>query len=614
LFHKIQLELINVGVSSKFIDKAAQHYSSLFFLPSLKKAIIGLALLSIFGGGLSTVILFPSLLGIANGFLLGFSLFFTNLFFDYVVSVLVLRRDPIYVLRRTVVLSLFCWVFWSFFTLLGVVLAFFFDLSWWIKLCLLGFSTVLILRSVVLFSTSSLNYKRILAAALIQPFSCTIPFMIYWINTNDMLVFRILPFFIISPAIGVISSFSFVTIIGQIGQRSVGISSISLFRAFLLNWVAGLNTPFEGLLENLGEERDVEVDLLRFDSSKPKAAVIVSSVHPGPFKNIGSSLLPSMLKEAFETKFHCGTCVPLGILGHELDLASQMQNQKIINSIIESAEFNVSGGKATPFIAASEGSATASCQIFGDAALLSFTLAPKTTEDLPQELGRFVRKEAEKHKIKCSTVVNAHNSIDETANMEEALDALQRAAAVCLEKAASLKPLPFEVGVATVTPKEFSLEDGMGPGGITVLAVKVGKQKTAYVVIDGNNMVSGLREKILSDLTSFGFHESEVFTTDTHAVSAISLSRRGYHPVGEVINHEKLIGYVKEAASAAMDDLERCKVGWLRITVPKVKVIGKTRIESLSLLTDKALRKAKKTAFPIFAFSGLVLMLILMIF
>ena len=77
------------------------------------------------------------------------------------------------------------------------------------------------------------------------------------------------------------------------------------------------------------------------------------------------------------------------------------------------------------------------------------------------------------------------------------------------------------VGAATVFPKEFTLKDGMGTGGITAIVVQVEKQKTAYVVIDGNNMISGLREKILAALTSVGFDESEVFTTDTHAVSAI---------------------------------------------------------------------------------------------
>ena len=79
----------------------------------------------------------------------------------------------------------------------------------------------------------------------------------------------------------------------------------------------------------------------------------------------------------------------------------------------------------------------------------------------------------------------------------------------------------------------------MGTGGITATVVQVEKQKTAYVVIDGNNMISGLREKILAALTSAGFDESEIITTDTHTVTAIIIGqgggRRGFHPVGEAM-------------------------------------------------------------------------------
>jgi putative membrane protein len=141
--------------------------------------------------------------------------------------------------------------------------------------------------------------------------------------------------------------------------------------------------------------------------------------------------------------------------------------------------------------------------------------------------------------------------------------------------------------------------------------VKVAEQKTAYVVIDGNNMVSGLREEILSALKATGFHASEVFTTDTHAVSAVVLGRRGYHPVGEVMNHETLISYVQEAAKTAVARLEHCKAGCLRMVVPEVRVIGKARLESLSMLVDKALQRAKQIVVPIFALEGLILMLLL---
>ncbi len=615
---KLTFEMMDVTTEdslSQSLDNAVKHYSSLFLLPSLKKAVLLLALLCIGGEALSVAILFPYFDGIVNGLLLGFSLFFMNLVFDYVVSGIVLRRDPIYNFRRTIVLSFFCWAFWLFFIFLGVAFAVLIgDLSWWVKLCLFGFSAVLILRLIVFNSTSPMDYKQYIIAAFLQPFPCVIPFMIFWVKMDYIIVLRVLPFFFFSSAICLITSFSFISLINSVGKQMLGVPSMTLFKAFLLNWVVNLNAPFEELLEKLGEEQDIEVSLIKFDSSKPKAAIIVPSVHPGPFKNIGSSLLPSMLKNAFEREFNGVACVPLGLLGHELDLASQQQNQKIINRVIGLANLRASEEKATPFVKVSDGFATACCQIFGNTALLSFTLAPKTTEDLPQELGLFVRQEAEKHGLACCVVVNAHNSINETANVQAGLASLKKVAANCLEKAASLKRLPFEVGATTVIPKEFGLNDGMGPGGITAVAVRVAELKTAYIVIDGNNMISGLREKILSILYSIGFDEGEVFTTDTHAVSAVILGGRGYHPVGEAMNHEKLISYIKEAAIAAMANLERCRAGCRRVTVPNVKAIGKTLLESLSLITDRALERAKKIVIPIFALSGLLLMWVLMIF
>jgi len=586
---------------SQSMEKAVKHYSSLFKLPSYKKVVLLLAFICLSGGLLS-------LKGLINGLFLGLSLLLTNLIVDYVVSMLVLRRDPIYDLRRTAAFSLFCWVLWLFFIFVGVAVAMLFGLSWWIRLCLLGFSAVLIFRFIVLGSTSSADYKRLLTASLLQPFSCIIPFLVIWTRID----YSIFLFLLFSLAVGIVSSLLFIFLLNRVGEQMLGVPSLSIFKAFLLNWVVDLNDPFEGFLEKLGEKQDVEVFLIKFDSSKPKTVIVVPSIHPGPFKNIGSSLLPSMLKTALEKELNCVVCVPHGLFGHEFDLASQLQNQKIINRIIELANFEASEAKAAPFIKASNGLATACCQIFDKFAFLSFTLAPKTTEDIPREAGLFVRQEAEKHGLTCCVVVNAHNSIDGTTNTQEALDALKTVATTCLEKAISLKQLPFEIGAATVIPKEFSLKEGMGSGGITVVVVKVGEQKTAYVVIDGNNMVSGLRERILSALHSIGIGEGEVFTTDTHSVSAVILGERGYHPVGEAMDHENLIRYIKEATLAALSDLERVKVACRRITVPDVKVIGEKLLETLCLLIDRTLQKAKRVAVPILASSGLLLMLVLM--
>jgi putative membrane protein len=596
------------------INKAVKHYSSLFLLPSLRGAVLLLALLCIGGGMLSTAALLNPVEGLINGLFLGFAFLFVNLGLDYITIKILLKRDPIYDFRRTIVFSLFCWIFWLVFIIVGVFCAFVFDARFWlIKLCLFGFSAVLIFRLIVVNSTLSTSYTRRFAVSFLQPYLCAMPFVVLWIDKGYITLLWVLPFFLLSPLISASVAFKFLFLINRIGKQMLGIPSITFFKAFLMNWVADLNAPLENLLEKLSEEQDVEVSLIKFDSSKPKAAIIVPMVHPGPFKNIGSSLLPSMLKSAFEKKFEGVACVPLGLLGHELDLASQLQNQKIIQGIVESASFKATEAEATPFIKVSDGLATACCQIFGKTAFLSFTLAPKTTEDLPQELGQFMRREAEKHGLSC-VVVNAHNSIDGTVNMQEILDRLENVGAECLEKVASLKRSPFKVGAATVIPKEFSLRDGMGPGGVTVIVTEVEGTKTVYVVIDGNNMQSGLREKILLALRSMGFDEGEILTTDTHAVSAIVLNGRGYHPIGEAIDHERLIGYVKEAALSAMENLEECRAGSSRITVEKVKVIGKSKLELLVLMLDRSLQEAKRVSIPLLALSGFLFMLILAVF
>lgn len=611
-FHRKFAERMSLTAESSLshsMDEAVKHYSSLFKLPSYKKAVSFLALVCIIGGLAFAIRLFQAVEWFIGGLFLGVSVFFINVVVDYFASSILLRRDPIYDLRRTVALSLYCWILWFFFIFAGAAAG----SSWLVRFLLLGFSAVLMLRLIVLNSTSFASYKRLLLSSVLQPFSCVIPFMFMLIEAGYPLDFYyILLFFVFSVIVSVGSSFVFLFSLNSVGKRMLGFPSMALFKAFLLNWIADLNAPFEEFLERLGERQIVEVSLIKFSSSKPKAFIVTPSIHPGPFKNIGSSLLPSQLKTALEKKLNCVVCVPHGLFGHEFDLASQIQSQKIINSVVENADFMVHEEGATPFVKVSNGLATVCCQIFGHCAFLSFTLAPKTTEDFPPELGMFIRREAEKYGLDCCVIVNAHNSIDGAVNIQEALDALKTVAATCLEKTVSQERLPFEVGATTTIPKGFGLKDGMGPGGITVVVVNVGAQKTVYVAIDGNNMVAGLREEILSALHSLGINEGEVFTTDTHSVNAVVLNKRGYHPIGEVIDHENLIGYIKEAAVAAMSDLEQVKVACRRITVSDVTVIGENLLEKLCVLIGRTIQRAKKVVIPIFATSGLLLMLFLL--
>jgi len=153
----------------------------------------------------------------------------------------------------------------------------------------------------------------------------------------------------------------------------------------------------------------------------------------------------------------------------------------------------------------------------------------------------------------------------------------------------------------------------MGPGGISALVIRVDEQTCAYITIDGNNMVRGLREKILDVIKDYGINVGEVLTTDTHVVNAIVRTARGYHPIGEAVPHEELIKYIKDAVRMALDNMKPATFALRVGEVSNVRVIGEEQIKELSLLADKALRRAKKTAVPLFMTAGLLLIALLSI-
>jgi len=90
-------------------------------------------------------------------------------------------------------------------------------------------------------------------------------------------------------------------------------------------------------------------------------------------------------------------------------------------------------------------------------------------------------------------------------------------------------------------------------------------------------------------------------------VCGVVLTARGYHPIGEAMDQAKLINYIRQAATNALDSLEPAEASWRMETVPNVKVIGKGQIETLCLLADKTAGQAKKLAFSLFSVAGVIL-------
>lgn len=598
------------------IDLAVRHYPSLFKLPSYKATLILLCAGSLVLGLAANIPFTPSLQWIFSGLLSGLMLLVITLLADFLTLKILLQGDIILNAKRILFLSFSSNLLLSVFALPANLTALLIPgINVPVKILFIGFFAALCLRLLVVCSISFSRAILKVLSGIIQPLLALLA--IYATQMSSPIQFAI--YTLMAIFLSLLSIWLYIMVLNRAGLTALGVPSLKLFRAFLADWAEGVEHPFEEILERLGEERSINISMLMFrsvDGRRMKAAMIIPNLHPGPFRNIGSSPLPGLMEEALEGELQCIVSVPHGISGHELDLASQGENRKVLGALIDAVrnfcgDFSI---RVTPFIDVEVEGARAGCQVFNGCALLTLTVAPETMEDLPLELNDIILQKAREEGFLWAIAIDAHNSINGTFKMDRVVSAIKGAAAAALERASKLKysVSPPKVGAGKSVPEGLGLKEGMGPGGITAIVIEVDGQRTAYITVDGNNMVSGLREKILASIRDLGIDCGEVFTTDTHAVNAVTPGGRGYHPVGEVVEHGVIIGCVRRAIHEALNNMETAEAAWLKITIPSVKVIGERQIGELSLLTDRVSKRAGRLAilFPLF---GLALAILLML-
>lgn len=591
-----------------YINRAVKRYSSLFTFPSHRVLTSWLFATCLFIGVFVVLPLLSSLSGLLLGLVVGVILFLLAMLSDFAIDLSSPENDHVLNLRRCSALSLYSNLLWIVFILLGGFSYIFFnDFVLWLRFFLLGLCAIFILRLLVFSAISFASNVRSIFYSILQPGLYAMPVVFIGVIRGPVFASSTWVFFVSSLIVGVLAAFCFMFFLNRVGKKILGVKSLSVFRVFMANWTEDLNEPLESLLEKLSVERSIKLSVIMFRTGgRVKAAMVVPAFHPGPFKNVGSSALPFMIQKELESKLKCLVSVPHGLSGHDLDLASQAQNQKIIENISEIVDVSNFNSTTTPFVRVQRNGAHASCQIFGKCALFTLTLAPQTMEDLPPDLESFITEEARKRGLSTAITIDAHNSIEGPFYVKKAISPLKEAAVASLETALKSQKDSFQVGVAKIVPTDFSLKDGMGPGGICAVAVKVKDQLIAYITVDGNNMISGLRERILQRLNELGFADGEVLTTDTHVVNGIVLTPRGYHPLGEAMDQEKLIKYIEQAATSARSNLEPAEAAWFTKVTPNVRVIGEKQVGMLCTLAEKAFIRAKRLAAIIFPLVGLI--------
>jgi putative membrane protein len=590
------------------IKKATPYYNVIrrIAFPSTRAILFSLLIVDLFGIALAFSIIDPTQLGLFRGLSAGLMIFLIPTLVSAFLSFrLVARGDPLFFPRRVLALSLFGSAVWIIMIVVGAVVSkFFAGFLFPLSAFCLGLFVTLPLRSMAVFSMSTVSLAKRALFAVSDPSACSLGFALVLSAVPSGLVVSL----ILAVAVSFVFSFAFLIHVERQGIRTLGVSPLLVFRAFLRDWLDSDFSKFENYLEVFGVNSSINLSVLSFrskSSRKVKGTLIVPDFHPGPFLNIGSSALPYMAKRVVELTVGGVAAVVHGVSGHERNLVSQQESAKVIEKIRSMLAHSPSGSAVGPILRSRAGSATATCQVFGRSALVTMTTAPHDTEDVDFEIGEVLRKST-RRVFKGIALVDAHNSLGRVTVMtQDKLNDLAQAAKLAIKSRKSARLRSASLGVAHTNLREVSLKEGMGPGGIDVFWIELGGSSYAYVIFDSNNMASGLRERILSTLRQMGVADGEVMTSDTHMVNGITSSKFGYHPIGEATDPEEIIASVRTAADEARRSIEPVGVSFAHSEV-QVKTLGLSSLSQLMRFVLRTARLTFATLFPVISVIAIV--------
>ena len=367
-----------------------------------------------------------------------------------------------------------------------------------------------------------------------------------------------------------------ILLIWLVEQPLMNTHNISIFHflnAFLayLNGEPGLDRIFRAF----GEQVTVpQVSLVFRRDGRPDTILTSPNIHPGPLGDIGGGNLPKILHASFPGE----VLVAHGCATHDFNPVSADEIHIVVNAVQESLKdltFHGTAGRSRWF---RQGSVSLLGQRFGDSILLVATRSPLRTEDL--DLGLGLTFLAEGNRLFTHTLfIDAHNSAGDIG------DGVYSGTRIATDYHSAVKEAVgagqengqdgFRIGVSRV-PVPYGLTQGFADLGIQALVVEAQGQKTAYVLMDGNNIASGAREVFTGAISDLADH-GEVMTTDTHLVNTIS----GKNPIGQEVPPEEIVPYIRQAVEQATGDLAPAEVAGATAWCQNVTVFGNQRIAQL---------------------------------
>ncbi len=354
----------------------------------------------------------------------------------------------------------------------------------------------------------------------------------------------------------------------------VGVDALEGFRAFASYILCNKRGLLEAFLSKLSRERDVFVDVIKILSKQGKllGCIVVPYIHPGPFREVGSSPLPSFLAETAR-KAGIDILVLHGVSGHELDLVKSEDTHLVIKEVLNWTLSDSSSSipvREAGLSCTKEGGIGAICIDLGLPLVMLYHI--NGGEDFPFVVAETLWKE-----VGTCTVVDLHNALGASCSQDEAV----RAAIKAIKSLRRAEKV--EASIVSLSSSLSPLE--VGPGGVSALAARIGDKTLCLVCFDSNNALLSVREAVTRALRNLGVNVPLLATTDTHLMTG-ARPGRDYYPLGSVSGQEKVAQEAVRAAKAAISKLEEVGAIVHERLKFRTKTLDPVNLEALSKVTE----------------------------
>ncbi|MDP9305568.1 MAG: DUF2070 family protein, partial [Thermoproteota archaeon] len=363
-------------------------------------------------------------------------------------------------------------------------------------------------------------------------------------------------------------------------------STFRILQAFLSAWTENKHEKMEDIFDSRSNTDKIKTMMIKFERDQDKSVfVVLPDVHPGPFNPIGGSDLPHKMFKFFENN----AIVLHSVSDHSKNIPTSGEVNKYLESLKNSVVKNTGKECSLPLQTKSNDFTLTSINF--KTVVIMIVSKDGGMEDLPYSIREIIERYATEVGYSSIMVVDAHNGLGKKISSEEE-EVICNLALTSLNKLKEHKYHSYNLGYANSMNSSAKFIE-LGGAGIGVINFQIDNHNYLIGWSDSNNLVNGLREKILDELNNQGLNMLEVCSSDTHSSSG-KRTRQGYYALGNVTTDKDIVCAFKEISQKAISNTTSTSSSSSYLEgYSEIKLMGSDQFDNYAKALNKSMNITK---------------------